>query len=181
MYRGKNPTALKSQQWVKDAFFELLEEKPYDKINVKEITKRADLARQTFYKLYAGKDEILEHKLDEMYGEFKEKLLEHECIDIKTLAYCYFEFFYEHRDFVSMMIKNNLVHFLDNKFSYYLNEIKSLISHKNKEHSTYINSMISGALLGILIQWFNDGLAAEIDDLAVLVSDVFTGVLIAEN
>ena len=37
----------------------LLDEKPYSKIGVSDITKKAGIARQTFYRNYSGKDEIV--------------------------------------------------------------------------------------------------------------------------
>ena len=43
MYNGNNPTALKSQQWLTQTLLELMEEKPYEEISIRDICKKADL------------------------------------------------------------------------------------------------------------------------------------------
>ena len=39
---------------IRRTFFELLEEKDFDKISVREICQRADINRSTFYRHYDG-------------------------------------------------------------------------------------------------------------------------------
>ena len=63
MYTGTNPSALRSKQWLHDALLQILEKKQYSQISVKDICLQADLSRQTFYKIYKSKDEIMEHIL----------------------------------------------------------------------------------------------------------------------
>ncbi|MDR1388537.1 MAG: TetR/AcrR family transcriptional regulator [Treponema sp.] len=46
-----------------EAFMLLLDQKPYNKITVSDITKRAGVARQTFYRNYTKKSDIIEHCL----------------------------------------------------------------------------------------------------------------------
>lgn len=60
--------ALRSQEWMQTALFQLMEKKPYSMISVTEITERAGLARQTFYRNYQDKDEIL---LQYLHGLWK--------------------------------------------------------------------------------------------------------------
>lgn len=42
-----------------EALVELISEKEYDEITIQEITERADIGHRTFYRHYAGKDELL--------------------------------------------------------------------------------------------------------------------------
>lgn len=179
MYKGSNPTALKSQQWIKESLYELLKEIPYQNINIKLITERAGLARQTFYKLYNNKDEIVAHLLDDMFHDFKSSLLTQETISMRTLSSCYFEYFYDNKEVVYLFINNNLMNLMEVKFCEYLTELRLFISDKEITHSQYTISMVSGALLGVLVQWFKDDLILSIDDLSILVTDMFSGALIS--
>jgi AcrR family transcriptional regulator len=52
MYEGCNKTALTSQSAIAEALLNLMKEKPYSKISVSEICKRAGVSRQTFYTLF---------------------------------------------------------------------------------------------------------------------------------
>ena len=48
-----------SGRMIEEALFSLMEKKPYAQITVSGITRRADISRRTFYRLYSGKDEVL--------------------------------------------------------------------------------------------------------------------------
>jgi AcrR family transcriptional regulator len=51
--------AMRSQEWIQTALFQLMEKKEYSHISITEIAERAGLARQTLYRNFHDKDEIL--------------------------------------------------------------------------------------------------------------------------
>ena len=72
MYRGSNPTAISSMKWLSEAMMDLLKEKQYSKINVKDICTRADLSRQTFYQIFNSKEEIIRHCIKQSFESLEE-------------------------------------------------------------------------------------------------------------
>ena len=54
-----NRQVQRTKGWIFEAVMRLMKEKPYHKITVSDITERAGIARQTFYRYYAGKDEVI--------------------------------------------------------------------------------------------------------------------------
>ena len=54
---------LRTRSWIFEALILLLNEKPYGKISVSDITKKAGIARQTFYRNYNSKDDIVSEHL----------------------------------------------------------------------------------------------------------------------
>jgi AcrR family transcriptional regulator len=52
----------------------LLENKDYSEITITELTEKADVARQTFYRNYNSKDDILLSRLNEIVDEYLEKV-----------------------------------------------------------------------------------------------------------
>ncbi|MGE6226511.1 TetR/AcrR family transcriptional regulator [Paenibacillus chitinolyticus] len=56
--------ALRSQEWIQTALFQLMEKKEYSHISITEIADRAGLARQTVYRNFQDKDLILLNYLD---------------------------------------------------------------------------------------------------------------------
>lgn len=56
----------RTQKAIKSAFFELLDEKSFEHISVKDITDRALISRNTFYLHYADKYELLNKVCDEL-------------------------------------------------------------------------------------------------------------------
>lgn len=69
-------SAVRSRKLIRQAFFELLKEKSFEKITVTDIVKRADINRSTFYAHYPDvmgvieeiSDEILEYTQEFMDG-----------------------------------------------------------------------------------------------------------------
>ena len=65
----RNRNALRSQRMLQQAFSELLAEKPFDKITVTDVTRRADLSRGTFYAHYDSTSDLLRAMIDEIMGK----------------------------------------------------------------------------------------------------------------
>ena len=58
---------VKTRQMLQDALFDLLHEKPFEAIDIQEITDRADTARVTFYRHYGTKEELLLDVIETIY------------------------------------------------------------------------------------------------------------------
>jgi AcrR family transcriptional regulator len=69
-----DPRVRRSRQWLQDALSQLLLEKPYSAISVTDITKRADLARVTFYQHFDSKDDLLLSLVTDFFAQIYEKL-----------------------------------------------------------------------------------------------------------
>jgi AcrR family transcriptional regulator len=63
-----NRQVQRSKGWMLDALLLLMDEMPYDKITVSDITEKAGVARQTFYRNYSGKDDIALQYLDSIFN-----------------------------------------------------------------------------------------------------------------
>ncbi len=70
---------------IRRSLIELLEKRPYKKINVSDIAAHADIARQTFYCYFRSKDELLLSFMDEIYDEFYQDIEEFIAIDINSI------------------------------------------------------------------------------------------------
>lgn len=64
-------SAIRSRRFIRQAFFELLREKTFEKITVTDIVNRADINRSTFYAHYADVRGLME----EFQNEFVERAL----------------------------------------------------------------------------------------------------------
>lgn len=64
----KNRSARRSIRLLKDAFVQLLAEKPYEQISVSDVTRQADLNRGTFYAHFNNMDDLLRSVLEDYAG-----------------------------------------------------------------------------------------------------------------
>lgn len=157
MYSGKNPTALRSREWLRQALLSLLEEEDYAQINVKKICARADLSRQTFYQIFKSKEEVLAYHFAVLFQAFTAKLPQ-EVILPRQLFDRFFEFFQEQRDFIAILIGNNLTYLLEDQIEDYLQEI-DLFRHTAHSvgNAEYLSAYIAGALTRTLLHWAKSG------------------------
>jgi AcrR family transcriptional regulator len=54
-----NRQVQRTKSWIFEAVMLLMDEKPYDKITVSDITEKAGIARQTFYRNFGDKDDVV--------------------------------------------------------------------------------------------------------------------------
>ena len=67
---GKNRQVQRTKSWIFEALMLLMDEKPYDKITVSDITEKAGIARPTFYRNYSDKaDVIFEYLMNSFNAE----------------------------------------------------------------------------------------------------------------
>ena len=57
--KGMNRNAQRSRRLLKEAFMELLAEKPYESITVSDVARKADLNRGTFYAHFDNVDDLM--------------------------------------------------------------------------------------------------------------------------
>lgn len=64
----------RTRAWLLDTLLELLDSKDYSEITVTELTEKADIARQTFYRNYSNMDDILLSRMDEIVDAYLKKV-----------------------------------------------------------------------------------------------------------
>ena len=62
---------LKTKKCLKESMRELMREKPFEKITVTEICKRASTGRVTFYNYYEDKYDLLEDWFEDLYEQIR--------------------------------------------------------------------------------------------------------------
>jgi AcrR family transcriptional regulator len=65
---AKNRQVERIRGWIWEALMKLMDEVPYEKITVADLTEKAGIARQTFYYNYKDKDDVVFQKLDPCFG-----------------------------------------------------------------------------------------------------------------
>jgi AcrR family transcriptional regulator len=69
-----NPIAEQSKRWLVIALIELMQEKPYSSISVKEIADKAQLSRRTFYRNFNIKEDLLTEYANYLFKEYMSAL-----------------------------------------------------------------------------------------------------------
>ena len=90
--RSEDLRVRKTREAIHRAFQELICEKDYDQITVKELAQRAQINRKTFYLHYDSLDELLGELQEELAEHFiRQKVPYHSMEDIRALIRLFFE------------------------------------------------------------------------------------------
>lgn len=88
---------------LRQAILEILQERPIERVTVKEICDRADINRSTFYVHYGSPQELLDSIQQEMYEEIKEK--KKDFTDIRAYMGDMCDIIYEYRELMQVLLK----------------------------------------------------------------------------
>ena len=127
----------KSKMHFRNALIELLNEKPFEKITVTEICKKADSSRITFYTHYNDKYGLAEEIFIEM---FDVAIDEYNRLQSKNNPTC--------------EAINGYYNMLDCIINLYDSHI-SFLSHTSAKENPYLYSMFYKSTLNLLIAYFN--------------------------
>lgn len=150
-----------------DVFWQLLEEKPYSKITVKDIVDRCQINRNTFYYHYHDIPELLEYAIktdtDQVintYSKFGSLMdcitpLVNHCMDRqKALLHIY-------RSVQREVFLNELNRLSLYVVTQYADAVTSELS-LNLEDKTLLIRFYKCTLVGIMLDWMNEGMRYDL-------------------
>lgn len=176
MYKGNNPIAIQSRNWMINALLSLMKEKPYAAISIANICQRADLSRQTFYNFFNEKDDILRCYLNECYEEMSLELQSKEELQMNDITDSFAKFFAKHEERLTLMVNHGLENIIAQVISDSIASFSSQFTPDEKTHRcVYGNAFLTGALTQLLITWFNDTERLTSEELSELLLSIFSG------
>lgn len=164
-----DPRVRRTKAMFEEALLELMEEKDYKKITVREISERSTLNRATFYLHYYDKEQLLDQLMDEELQNLRIS------VQVKDFEYKYdsnnphpifvrlFEKMIERNRFYQIMLAHE-------KVPYFIESVKSIIETFVRDGAQYmINdkiafkvpveisiAYITSAYLGVIIWWLKN-------------------------
>ena len=172
--RAEYRNAIRSRNLIKEAFVELLNEKPIEKITVTDIVRRADINRGTFDAHYVDTNDVLEQiqneiieKILQFIGEFKyESLIKDTNLILSKLTKYFEQDLNFYRKLVSgygseEFLNQIKVIFID--AIYHNKEIP--IEIKNKKAFEVQINFFAGGIISLYEDWFNGNIKGSLTDL----------------
>jgi AcrR family transcriptional regulator len=181
--------AVKTKKIIKEALYQLMEEKGFSDISITDLTTRADINRGTFYLHYTDKFDLLEQIENEVIQELNEYTKDNVFINFlnenslnnpPSFMVKLFEYMKENAKFMKIilgpngspsfqlklkkLLETNLFH---NKQTNLLSKDKLLVPE------AYLLSYVLSAHLGVLEQWLNSNMEISPEGLALILIKMF--------
>ncbi|MEC0902813.1 MULTISPECIES: TetR/AcrR family transcriptional regulator [Bacillus] len=154
---------LKSQEAIKNAFIELMSEKDFDKITVKDICNGANVGNRTFYLHYLDKFDLLDKLIEEYINEL-EKLCESASeLSFQEANIIWFEYFESNYLFFStMLIGKGAFAFRKHFLEFVIEELKNDVNITEGKNQGFSEELIlkffGSAIVGVVESYFMKGI-----------------------
>lgn len=155
-----NKRALESQEKITTSLLNLMKKYPFEEITVKEIIGDTDITRQSFYRNFKDKNEVLDTYLHKLYQQCFDDIMELNTHDIHKILNIYYGYWFNHKNLIQTIIKNN-IDWSFHSYSYeYAKKLTPYIERTfNIKYSSdieqeYIENYIIGGILQMKELWF---------------------------
>ena len=168
----------RTKQLIKQSLIELMHEKPFKDITVKDITERADLNRGTFYLHYVDIYDLLSKIEDETLQAIEEMMLDYRCkINMPSgyeLLDELFSYIEDNRDLFEVLLHSQSEGIFLNKLQYLiktmgLDLMNMIYKDTSRPHYCYFLSFVLNGVLGVTEQWFNNGMDMSSTEMATMI------------
>ena len=176
MYQGSNKSALLSQKLISDALLKLLEDTPFSDISISDICREAQVSRQTFYSLFGTKENVIIYELGKNCCFLPEKSSTF-CRSAVFHGFCegYSRYIIENQHIISLLVKNDMIHFLYDVQYRSLMECEHFISDISDESRVFIVDFIASGMNSIAKNYILTGQKADEGFLKKLMFSLFGG------
>lgn len=155
---------MRTRNLLHEALMDLLDETDYDRISVRDIVERADVARPTFYLHFKDKHELLwscmEHEFDRLRERMGRLSGDSLLVDGKPLTYILFDHVQGNAAFYRTMISERgaaefLVRFLKYMAGAFYQKHEALRKRATRRDLPHamMTHHLAGSLLGLILWW----------------------------
>lgn len=170
----ENQQVLRNKESILEALLRLMEKRRFSEITITEICKTAGVGRQTFYRRFSSKEDIIKYELDRSFSSFLANLFElhgtspsPEEITIEGFNH-WRKNERTHRLLIqhnmdSMMLKALEQHYLYFKENHII----------GSDWGPYLPDFALGGVLMVLLTWTKNGMRESSEEMGRIVSDFF--------
>lgn len=173
---------------IRRTLFEMMKEADYDKITVLNLCKEVGVSRNTFYRYFESKNQILIDALNEAFDIYYEEIETHTIqLDRDTALFISesaYSLISENPDLFKQLVAADLEQEVFHSIRLYLKRLLGKIARENnlwiKEHQffEYIVDHLAGSFSQVVVHWVKDGLPYNSKKMAVIQAQLLNNELV---
>lgn len=172
MATKNNRRTTMTRRLLRTALLELLQEKPFDRISIREICDRADLNRTTFYLHYQDQAALLEDVEREVKGriiEYMKNVVAGEDSAMRIAAFL--DYIQDNAALFKALLCNNASESFREAFLRYvlLNVQEKLPGFSENERNKYLYSFMMAGCVSVIVSWIEAGFDLNSQQMARLI------------
>ena len=153
-----NLQAIESHNRATDALLTLMKKYPYKDITIIQVCQEAQIVRQTYYRNFNSKDDILKYYLDNMVRQYFTDYYTAE--DVQAQLQTFFSYMLQHREFLLLTSENGLFFMIDEAISVNITKFLNfyqLSTIEDPKFEKYVTGFIASTICSLLSLWVDNG------------------------
>ena len=155
--------AVQSKHKMVQALLKIMEVYEYKDITVTQIVQEASLSRNTFYRLFKDKDEILRMLFEDLFDQFFEQVKKQKIESFWNVMQLYFDFWLEKKDLLLLLQKNHLLQRMLEQTYDKSSQVFQFVHANDKGNEaslplSYLLAFSVGGMHNMLIKWVECGM-----------------------
>lgn len=141
--------------YITQELIKLMNKKEFNKISITELCNKANVSRISFYRNFESKEDILLKYTDKITSEFiKNQKYKYSLNNRKEYIFELFSHLNNHKDYCSLLYKNNLIYIVKDIFDKYFFKTISDSSSKKEQYNHVFNA---GGFYNMFEFWLKNG------------------------
>ena len=158
----------------------LLEKHRYETISVSKITQEALVARNSFYRNFNSKEEIIQTYIKVLIDEYSQIWYSENRLEITKvldLTRVLFPFFKKQANFIKTLKENNLISILQTELAEYIMQLVKIKSnlqseflHLTEKEIVFYITFHSAGICQVLVHWIETGCRENEEEMAMMLA-----------
>lgn len=175
-----NAGRARSMDSITTALFELLEDKPFSQISVKDICDKAEVARKTFYRNFDSKTSVVERLVDQVFYEFMQKY-DFGSSGARKIYLYWYEYILCTREFTLIFFDPDLYKFITNKIREFVEIELEETLHNSAAFDPllaeyYLNFAAAG-IASLMLDWMKNDCRVPAKTMAAMTAKLLGGIV----
>lgn len=167
----------KTMEGIQGNFHDLILEKEYEQITVKELCERARINKKTFYTYYETLDYLLLETQKVISSEYRELIKDYTLKDMEKLIRVFFEFSEKQGEFYEKITCGGSYSGIREKMIGFVNEDRIAYPELEPmplEERQVVQTFISESLLSIYRTWISNGKKISVERIIEMATELIT-------
>ncbi|MBQ8424810.1 MAG: TetR/AcrR family transcriptional regulator [Clostridia bacterium] len=158
------------QEYIYQAYMQILSKKHYDKISVCEICTKAGVSRMSFYRSFSSKEDLTLKGFGKIILNIKNNIEKLDVCNEYTIIKEFFNGFINYKDLIHSIESSSISDIIALEISKKLQE--NTPNDYMKKTSKYIPIFYFSALGSVIITWLKEGAKESPDEMARLITSM---------
>lgn len=174
--KNMNQQTAESRRMIRDALLSLMRQHPYRDITITQICQEAQVVRQTYYRNFEVKDDILEYHLDGLFKQYFEGYYTGK--DALSQLRDFFGFMLQNREFLQLVSRNDLFFMINRTITQNVARFWGLWEIANLSDPAterYITGFIAETVCSLLSLWVENEFLESVEWMSALAERLLSG------